>query len=233
MTDCTTGIVESGKAVQETAKAAGKAIDLATDFGSFIARHINGPLEQGMGIFEDKLRYLRWERLVRLMERADHLMEKQGASAPTKSIPLKLAIPLFQSASLEDNDDLQDLWARLLVNASMSDSGVDLRRAHIDILERISPIEAQILDKIYALPIGTLHSKPVATSDLPNAASILDEDCRDQLAPPSNEVILCLANLSRLGCVGLPTAWDGGEIFTEVYPAALGKSLVEACRLKG
>ena len=30
-----------------------------------------------------------------------------------------------------------------------------------------------------------------------------------------------------------PTAWDGGEIFTEVYPAALGMSLVEACRLKG
>lgn len=52
-------VSESAKAVQEVAKATGKAIDTTQKFGGFISRYVAGPLEQGMGIFEDKLKYMR------------------------------------------------------------------------------------------------------------------------------------------------------------------------------
>jgi hypothetical protein len=52
---------ETAKATQEVAKTAGKAIDSVSEFGKFIARFIEGSLEAGVGIFEDKLRYMRWE----------------------------------------------------------------------------------------------------------------------------------------------------------------------------
>ena len=121
-------ITETAKATQEVAKTTEKALDLAQRFGSFIAQYVAGPLEQGVGIFEDRLRYMRWERQIRLMDRANNFIKCLGIQAPTKPIPLKLAIPLFQAASLEDDDSLQDRWAKLLVNSSVLEREIDLTR---------------------------------------------------------------------------------------------------------
>ena len=99
-------LVESAKAVQETAKATGKAIDASRDFGTFVARFIGGPLERASWIVEDKLRYMRWERQARLMKRAQEFLEDVGLSEPTRAVSMKVAIPLFQAASLEEDDSL-------------------------------------------------------------------------------------------------------------------------------
>ena len=103
-------VSETAKAVQEVAKATGKAIDVGQKFGGFISRYVAGPIEQGMGIFDDKLKYMRWERQVRLMQRAEQLLREAGLTQPTRAIPLKLAVPLLEAASLEDS-------LRLTVNA--------------------------------------------------------------------------------------------------------------------
>ena len=224
-------VVETAKATQELAKASGKAIDASAKFGGFISKFIAGPLEQGAGIFEDKFRYMRWERQVRLMQKAETLMKELNVTGILRPIPIKHAIPLLQAASLEDDDYLQDLWAKLLVNASAPNSEVVLRRAHIDILERLSAVEVQILQRIYAHSEAELGCQPVCTYKLPDVAEIETEELRSQshtFQPPS-EIKLALANLSRLGCVGLPTAWGGGEFFTAVYPTIMGRSLYEAC----
>ena len=223
-------VIESSKAIQEVAKTGGKVVDLARDIGGFIARYVGGPLEQGLGIFEDKLRYMRWERMVRLKERADQFMESRGKDSSIKPIPLKLAIPLLQAASLEDDDDLQDMWAKLLVNAS-TECGMELRRAHIDILEQLSPIEALILEKIYTLPASKLKGSSIVTGHLPDDVSFEEKD-QEQLVNPNDEVTMALANLARLGCVKLPTTWGGAEIFTSVHPTVMGESLVKACQLE-
>jgi hypothetical protein len=62
---------DESKAIQAIAKTTEKGIEAATKVGGFLAKFISGPLEQGIGIFEDKLRYLRWERRERLMKRAE------------------------------------------------------------------------------------------------------------------------------------------------------------------
>ena len=90
-----------------------------------------------MGLVEDRLRYMRWERQQRFMERVSQVMKQLDESGPTKLVPLKLAVPLFQAASLEDDDYLQDLWANLLVKASVEKQNFELRRAYIDILGEI------------------------------------------------------------------------------------------------
>ena len=46
------------------------------------------------------------------MQRAEQLLLEAGLSNPTRAIALKLAVPLLEAASLEDDDYLQDLWAR-------------------------------------------------------------------------------------------------------------------------
>lgn len=223
---------ESAKAVQEIAKTTGKAIDAGEKFGGFISRFISGPLEQGVGIFEDKLKYMRWERQQRLMRRAEEFMSNLGLEAPSKPIPLKIAVPLFQAASIEDDDYLQDMWARLLVNGASIESGIDLNRAYIDILERLTLLEVRILERIYSLSFDGTQHKRVVTGQLPDTAVIEASLENKYLEQPKDEVKLALANLARLGCISLPTSWGGEEIFTSVNPTIMGKSFVEACTLK-
>lgn len=223
-------VSETAKAVQEVAKATGKAIDAGQKFGGFISRYVAGPIEQGMGIFEDKLKYMRWERQVRLMQRAEQLLLEAGLTRPTRAIPLKLAVPLLEAASLEDDDYLQDLWARLLVNAANGGSHVSLQRAYIAVLEQLTPLEAVILQKIYSLPYDETRHDGVKVSKLPDEVAV--GDGKHDSSEPPEEVRLALANLARLGCIVIQKSWGGGELFENVNPTLLGKSFVEACTLQ-
>lgn len=227
-------IAESAKAVQEVAKATSKAINAGEKVGSFLSRYMAGSLEQAMGIFEDKLKYMRWERQLHFMQRAEQLLKSIGLNHPTKPIPLKLAVPLFEAASLEDDDFLQELWARLLVNAANAASGIDLQRAYISILEQLTPLEAVVLERIYALPYEKTQYHGVVVGGLPHEVRVRNELERDGvLSEPPDEVKLALANLARLGCISITKSWVGGEIFSTVIPTLLGKSFVEACTLHG
>lgn len=202
----------TAKATIEVAKTAGKAIDAGEKLGRFIARFIAGPLDQGKGIVEDKLRYLRWERQVRLMMKAEEFMQEIGLSQPTKPLGLKFAIPLFQAASIEDDDALQDLWAKLLVNSANAASGVDQNRAYIDILERLSPLEAQILERLYSLPFDETRHDGILTQHLPVSIAVAPEDAKHEPMPPSGEVETALANLAGLGVISAGRSWGGGKI---------------------
>lgn len=220
---------EETKAVQEVAKTTGKAIDAAREAGGFIARFVSGPLEQGMGIFEDRLRYMRWERQVRLMQRAQDFLNLVGLPAPTRAVPLKLLIPIMQGASLEENDDLQDRWAALLVNAANADFGNEIRRSYVTILEQLTPLDAQILDVLYSLPFEKCQHDGIATAELPLHAHIKDKK-EQELPLPTDDVIISLSNLARLGCLRPGMTWGGGESFGRVNPTVAGKAFTEACR---
>lgn len=232
MSEETEVIKETAKAAQEVAKTSGQAIESANKFGAFIARFISGSLEQGMGIVEDKLKYTRWENRQKLMSRAEKVMRENGLREPTKPLPMKFAIPLFQAASLEDDSELQDLWAKLLVNSSTEASGVSLNRIYIDILERISPLEAQILSAIYSLQeIEELQHQGVLTSELPYKALPIPEEEKNRAIDPSDDVKLALANLANIGCINTPRTIGGGEGFGWVNPTVLGESFYKACTL--
>lgn len=222
---------EASKAVQEVAKATEKAIGAAEKFGSFIARFVAGPLEQGVGIFEDKLKYMRWERQLRLMARATELARQIGAKQPFQPIPLKIAIPLLEAASLEDDDYLQDLWARLLVGAATRSGGATLTRAHVSILEQLSPFEASILQIIYTLPYEEVLHDGILTAGLPESVVHNPRTARESPPDPSQDARLALANLARVGCIALHRSMGGGEFFSIVHPTLLGLSLVQACTL--
>lgn len=224
---------DESKAIEEVAKTTGKAIDLGRAVGSFISKYVGGTVEQGIGIFEDKLKYIRWERQMRLMQRADEFMKSSGLQAPNKSIQLKLALPLLQAATLEENDYLQDLWAKLLVNSSNENSKVELIRTYIDILERLEPLDALILEKIYSLNYQETVHIGITTKHLPDSVSIVNGEIRDDANSLPNEgVLLSLTNLARLGCISLSKSWGGGEIFSAVHPTLLGRYFVNACTLK-
>jgi hypothetical protein len=224
-------VTETAIAAQEIAKATGKVVDASREAGGFIAKVIAGPLEQGMGIFEDRLKYMRWERQVRFIQRSNAVMNELGLIQPTKQVPLKLAIPLFVGASLEDDDGLQDRWVNLLVNTVNAESGVEIRRVHLEILEQIGSVEAQILDSIYDLPFDQSRTGGVIVSGMPISVRFPTTDS-SEYESPSGEIELALANLARLGCVLPIRLYGSGESFGRVNQTILGHSFVRACRIQ-
>lgn len=140
---------EEAKAVQETAKAAQKSIDAASKFGGFMARFIEGPLEKASGILTDRLKFMRWERQVRFMGIAQDTLKEAGLEGPTRRIPMNIAVPLLEAATLEENDELQDTWARLFVNAANADSKVEIQRTFVSILQDMGALEARLLNAKY------------------------------------------------------------------------------------
>ncbi|MET3392540.1 hypothetical protein ABIC33_003198 [Variovorax sp. 1140] len=222
---------EEAKAVGEIAKTTGKAIDAAKATGGFIAKYIGGALEQGMGIFEDKLKYLRWERQHRLILRADEFLKRSGLQVPSRAVPLKLALPILQGATLEEDDDLQDRWAALLVNAANASFPGEIRRAYASMLEQLTSLDVRILDVIYSLPFFDGMEHGVTTDALPDSAELMTASYAQIASRPQEEIEVSLANLARLGCIRPSLTYGGGEIFSRVVPTFAGREFVNACRI--
>jgi len=230
-------IIETAKATQEVAKTTCKGIEATEKFGSFIAKYISGSLEQGMGIFEDKLKYMRWERQIRLINKAEEVMKSRGLVKPSKPIPLKLAIPLFESASLEDDSYIQDLWVNLLVNSSSDHTKFSLERSYINVLEQLTTLEAKILVTIYSHEFEVNKGYEIQTSLLPDQiifreqknldfSSKTSEEYQDP-KDPNDTIKLALSNLSRLQCLKLAPSL-GQEIYAVIHPTLFGAKLYEA-----
>jgi Abortive infection alpha len=127
------------KVTEETAKASKEAIQASRELGHFI----RGPASELVGMLEDHLKVVRFERLVRLADRVRHFLAERGKDAPTQRLPLNIGLPLLENATLEEDDDLQDIWAKLLVNGGDADSGIELRRAFVSVLAEMSAFDVR------------------------------------------------------------------------------------------
>lgn len=222
------------ESVKEIAATTGKAIDLAKDMGIFLGRFISGPLEQRMGIWEDKLKYRRWEAQISLISKANKKMEELGI-VPNRSLPLKIAIPLLEYASVEETEDLQTLWANLLINYGNNASGVKQELVYIEILKSLSPLEAKILQTVYSLPFKEALHNGVPTKNLPEYATVFPENRSgedEDISDPLPEIVAALANLDRLGCISITRSMGGGQLFYGLNATMLGRIFVESCTLK-
>ncbi|WEY37765.1 Abi-alpha family protein [Paraburkholderia sp. SUR17] len=226
MADPVQATTEGAKAIGEVAKTAGKVVDAARDMGGFIAKYTHGTLEQAMGIVHDKIAYARWERQYRLMDRASAFLSARGVKHPPTGIPLKLAVPLLQAATLEDDDYVQDMWAQLLVNSSIEPNPQN--RAFISMLENMTPLDALVLNEL-ARAEGTPYT-PMLTYELPERAHpVLDLKSVEPLTDPSEDVAFSLSNLARISAITPAATWDGGITVAQVKLTMLGRQLVRAC----
>lgn len=234
MTDPIDAATEAAKATQEVAKTTGKIVDAGREFGGFVAQYVGRPLEQAMGIINDRLSYTRWANQLRLMQRADALRKEAGI-AELRPLPFKLAIPLLEAAAIEDDAYLQDMWAKLLVNSANPAKDIEITRSYISILEQLTPFTARLLEMIYALPFDQIAHNGVWTGLLPEKAvpGTFDEKVPDEVKDraTSDEVVLALADLKRHGCMQTAMTWGGGETFARVLPTMLGKHFVAACTM--
>jgi len=139
---------EIAKAIQESAKLGEKGLEIADKAGSFFAKVFREPINEISGMITDKLRFVRWRRLVQMSDEVNALLEGRGIKE-TRAVPPKLALPILEEGSLEEDGTLQGLWNQLLANAMDPEFNGELRYGFVDMIKNITGIEVAILSNLY------------------------------------------------------------------------------------
>jgi|ERR1051326_996201 hypothetical protein len=248
-------ISESAKAVQEVAKTTNVAIEATKQLGGFVSRIIDEPLEAVVGILADRLKFIRAERQFRLVDRWGQIMQERKIGPTLRIVPPKLALPIIENASIEENDELQDLWANLLASAVDPNFKGILRSAYIDIIKQLEVNDVHVLNFIYSKYKENnltyregLKLNPRSNTDAyadPNKVPVLMRHILASTKIGSQEYKESVDNLIRVRCIAshiedeqIRTEVEGKLIaktvrFTHIYNLVcmtpLGISFAEAC----
>lgn len=199
-------------------------------------------LDGSLGV---RIKLWRCKRIVDTILKAQQYLNKKGIDPGI--VPLKILHPLLQSASLEEDGNMQEKWAALLANAADPKKSNDIHLSYIEILKQLSPIEAKILDDYYSLyqeieekirwertGFGHKSEFQVFKRDVCNNTG---------LSPEEFDLIAC--NLIRLNLLQLPGISDAAAVISEKgdkkFPLAiktyefvqltpLGEGFVKSCR---
>jgi len=80
-----------------------------------------------------------------LAEKAKEL----GVHGFNNNVALKTLVEISYNGVAEENDEIQDIWANLFINAVNMEAGVDVKHAYISVLKDFGPIEARIMNSLY------------------------------------------------------------------------------------
>ena len=88
-----------------------KSLDLAKDF----LQKLIGPSVDELGLlFSDNVKLWRLKNQIRNLEKVKKIVDEEKIDI--KQVNLKVLIPYLEGVSLEDDETLQDLWAKLFTN---------------------------------------------------------------------------------------------------------------------
>ena len=147
--------IENAKAIQEVAKTTNKVLTVLEKLGSFMGDTV----EDGVGILKDKLQHMRWERQIRFIDKVEEINKKRNIENKTQLVQPKILLPIIENASLEQIDELQDLWAKLLSSFQEETKNEITRSSFVDILKQLETIDANFLKVIYDASKHNHHSK--------------------------------------------------------------------------
>jgi hypothetical protein len=118
---------------------------------------IVGPVADEIGnSFADNIKYWRFKNQLRNLEKVKAKATQKGITL--KQINLKVMFDYLEGVSLEEDNDIQEMWANLLTN--YIDSGKNLKvNVYPLILRQVSSNEVNIL-KFMDLNKGALHLEP-------------------------------------------------------------------------
>lgn len=103
-----------------------------------------GAEELGL-IIKDQIRYWRLKNLLRVLEKAKGKMNFDGHEL-NLTANARVGLSIMKECSEVDNDELQNLWAGLFISSCTPDGRDDSNMNFVDLLRRMSSVEARILD---------------------------------------------------------------------------------------
>lgn len=114
----------------------------------FIEKLVAGPLMEGTGRLTDKVKYWRFKNQVDIILKAKEYLKLKGIKTP-KKIGIKDLSTLLEYASFEEEEIMQDSWAKLLANTMNPDNIFNSSNVFSQILNQLSVNEVYIIGYIF------------------------------------------------------------------------------------
>jgi hypothetical protein len=151
-----------------------------------------------------RLKAKRIERIEMLWRQTRERLGDRGVADP-EAPSLKYAIPILEAAADEENEELEDLWSRLLA-AAMDPSRRDgMRQLFIQVVKQLDPMDAIVLKAI---------REAGGTSWEPNRRAWV----ASKLKCSTDEVIVSFAHLNRLDCISADVGGPGAKVEPAMRP---------------
>lgn len=116
-----------------------KSLDLAKDF----LQKLIGPSVDELGLlFSDNVKLWRLKNQIRNLEKVKKIVDEEKIDI--KQVNLKVLIPYLEGVSIEDDETLQDLWAKLFTNYIDTSKNLTIN-VYPNILKQLSTNEVTIL----------------------------------------------------------------------------------------
>ena len=172
---------EQAKLGQELIKAIRDGSGYFTDILGDIPKDLLGYL------VGDRVKAKRLERIAILWQRTREHLQDRGIADPEPP-SLKYAIPILQAAADEDNEELQDLWSRLLAAAMDPKRRNAMRQSFIQAVKQMDPLDALVFKAIWTNGNQTWNT---------NGRDVI----ASKLKCSTDEVLVSFEHLAELDCI--------------------------------
>ena len=197
---------------------------------NFWAKILGIPFSEIVNAAQNLTSQMCMNNLDRIRSKVDAINFERGIGNEIISIPFRYAIPLVQKASYEDDDIIQNLWARLIANVTDPSLKLKIKKIYIYVLSSIEPLDSALLSLLWrgcSDPRRFSFQQSISPKLLANLCNI-----------PVQETCLSLINLHRLGCVELVPEENSStksQKFAspskiECRLSSLGESFVSLCK---
>jgi len=146
----------------------------------FLQKLIGHSVDELGLLFADNVKLWRLKNQIRNLEKVKRIVEEENITL--KQVNLKVLVPYLEGVSLEEDENLQDLWANLFTNYIDSSRNLTLN-VYPNILKQLSTNEVKVLNYLAA------HSNPI---------HFIGSTSKKDTKVSSEE----LSNLERLGLIG-------------------------------
>jgi hypothetical protein len=204
------------KATEETAKTAGKALEIVHDVSGYL-RSVFAEVPAdlvgvagGAWLHEVHIRIKdAWRR------RTEEILRERDVQDVIELSP-NMAVALVEGAQEEGREELMELWARLLANA-MDPNLNSVRQSFIEAVKNMDPVDAIVLRHIHEENIVFIQRGSASVEQKTNQRTGV-EDISIAIGRRSDEVEVSFRHLRDIGF------FDG-----EYYPNVLQREFMRAC----
>lgn len=201
---------------EEMAKAAGQiVVDTAKDGRAAIFSFFGDAVGELGKTLGDEARLFRFKNLLRIGDKVQAIRDQRGLTPDQmKALPFGDSLRAVEASSMEDDDDVQVLWARLIANATAMPGEATMKKSYIDLLKALSGIEAVLLDLLWKFDKSEFQTKEEL--DAFNEALTEALDARWRRYPEADRKSAA-QNLLRLRIISMrPKIIDGDGLLGKV-----------------
>ena len=141
-----------------------------------VVRSIVGPAAHEIGVaVSEQIKFWRLKNLMSISEKFDRICtEKNLNPSDLRPLAISVGLPMLEKASNEEDDELQELWANLMVSStSNSDQGgesEDIYKTYTNVLAAMSKSDCRVLSAVVEYGVvgrreGAIISKPMSHDD--------------------------------------------------------------------